>query len=235
MKGQPSISLRFDFSNSSSERIPSSLSSAKSRSSNGFGTGPPPRGLLEVRYHLDRVEEGIATPEEAKRLDDERAERRKLEQRIADLERVVPFEDEGKQAKRSSFVAFIAGVLIVLIVLGVVVWDWVEGDEGEEVTTGVGLARLGAVLAAFYVAGQLFRRSTSLQFRAQEFERTAIAMKVAADLAQQIEDPERRDVFIMQIYMAHLTTPTQRSEDGKSASMDVNALIDSYNKMRSGS
>lgn len=114
--------------------------------------------------------------------------------------------------------------------------DWWNHEGGQEITTGTGLARLGAVLAAFYVAGQLFKRSTALQIRSQEFERAAIAMKVTPGLADQIRDLSTRDVFVKNIYTSHLSSSGRSgADDGtNSASLDVASIIDAYSKLKGG-
>jgi len=197
-------------------------------------------GIQRLEHEVDRARaeiasmEGPTSPSEWDHLMRERAERRQLEAKLADYERVVPFEVESQRAKRSSTVAFFSGVLVVLIVLGVALRDWWEHEGGEALTTGTGLARLGAVLAAFYVAGQLFKRSTALQLRSQEFERAAIAMKVTPDLAKQIVDRDARDQFVIQIYTSHLapSTPTKDSGGGETGGLDLATIVDGYSKLR---
>ena len=195
----------------------------------------------ELTRTLDEVADlGDASTSEGQwaQLQAERAERRQLEAKLAEYERVVPFEVESRRAKWSSTVAFVSGVIVVLIIFGVAVRDWWEHDTSQALTTGTGIARLGAVLAAFYVAGQLFKRSTALQLRAQEFERAAIAMQVTPDLAEQIVDIGSRDQFVKQIYLSHLASPSPgRDGDvggGEATGLDVAAVIDAYNKLRAG-
>lgn len=51
------------------------------------------------------------------------------------------------------------------------------------------------VAAAFYLAGQLFRRSGRLKIQAMEFQRAAIAMEVTESLAKLIGPEFRRSVY----------------------------------------
>ncbi len=165
------------------------------------------------------------------------------ERKLLEYESTVPFERESEKASRSSLANFLAGLAVVAVVVVVGVRDWVtDGDAGDQVdlTTGAGLARLGVVAASFYMAGQLFRRATVLQVRGQEFERAAIAMKVAEQMSQQLTNPDARDRFLVAIYERHLGglsssavgEKTAKGIESVGSDYDVVKMVDTLNKLR---
>jgi len=133
------------------------------------------------------------------------AEREALERQLQEVKVSAAFEDEGRSAFRVSWFTFVLGVGISLGVVGFGIWEWSTAGEAESLSTGTGIARVGVIAAAFYVAGQLFRRSTTLQIRSQEFSRAAIAMDITDNLAERITDDTARDGFLIAVYQHHLT------------------------------
>jgi len=160
-------------------------------------------------------------------------ERMALEQRQEEVKISAAFEDEGRSASVLSWFTFVFGILVSLAVVGFGIWEWASADQAESLSTGTGLARVGVIAAAFYVAGQLFRRSTTLQIRGQEFSRAAMAMDITDDLAGHITDPDARDSFLVAVYQHHLTgsTPGSSGTDA-GGGPDIVKLADAAAKLK---
>ena len=126
------------------------------------------------------------------------------------------FEKAMNSANRASTVTFAGGLFVALGVVATGLWDLQSGSTETDLSTGAGIARLGVITAAFVLAGQLFRRSTSLHLRGIELQRAAIAMTFVDDLGGSISDQGERDKFLRSVYHHHLTgtspSPNQESD-----------------------
>lgn len=136
---------------------------------------------------------------------------------------VVPFENEADRAKSAARLNQIIGALIVAGVIGLGVRDWSEGTA-QNLSTGDGIARVGVITAAFFLAGQFFRRANVLASKGSEFERAAIAMRVTKELAEQLTNPDERDKFIRSVYQSHLARPGN-TPDNSAKDDDKNSTL----------
>lgn len=166
------------------------------------------------------------------KADEESSERQNLERQLEDVQVSASFENEGRSAFWVSWMTFTFGVMISLGIVGFGIWEWSSAEE-TALSTGTGIARVGVIAAAFYAAGQLFRRSTTLQIRSQEFSRAAIAMNITDNLAERIKDDGARDAFLVAVYQHHLTGTAADAPSGDAGGgPDIVKLADAAAKLK---
>lgn len=130
----------------------------------------------------------------------------------------VRFAEERTNATRSSAALFSTALAIVAAVVGVGLFEWIAFDPAESIDFPAALARVAVITAAFYLAGQLFKRSTVQSIRAQEFRRASIAMEVTDHLAEKLDEADASR-FRRTIYEHHLTGIAPTADSGE----DTNA------------
>lgn len=187
------------------------------------------RRTTSYEDRLSDVENELAEAEQAAREEANADQLRELRERIerlqTDQQRLAPaarFAEERQQAAASSAAAFSLALVIVSIVVAVGLAEWAEigpfsiddGSVRVSLELPDALARVAVLTAAFYLAGQLFKRSTVQNLRAQEFRRASIAMEVTDSLADQLSSSEA-DKFRRTIYEHHLTGGGSAPPDDK--------------------
>lgn len=159
----------------------------------------------------------------------------RLEEVEAELAQIAPsarLDEERRAADLASSGMFVLGLVVVLVVLVVSI---LTGTGGDDISTPAALARAAIVGAAFYLAGQLFRRSTMLNVRAQEFRRGAVALDVLEELAGNLSDESARDHLRLVVYEHHLTGATSEQAIARPAGEDrALGLIESWANARAG-
>lgn len=164
------------------------------------------------------------------------SEKSQLQLELAQLEPALRFQEEMRNTRQASNALLIIAVALVAIVVGFGLSQWADGTT-KSATTGDAIERLAVIGAAFYLAGQLFRRSSRLNTQASEFQRAAIAMAVTDGLADLIEGDENSKIraeFRRAVYEHHLKGPgASASSDTESGDEDrMLQAIEAFNKLR---
>lgn len=155
-----------------------------------------------------------------------------LDRQLVEVGPSARFDQERRNASATSAVTYFVGVGVVVAVL---VIGFRELGEQAQVTTPEAFARAAVVAAAFYLAGQLFRRSTILNVRAQEFRRGAIALASLDTLTEKISDPKIADALRVKVYEHHLTGKTSDVEPNDVVEGDATLkVLEQINKLRGG-
>lgn len=163
-----------------------------------------------------------------------RAEVLEVEAELSRAEPPARFQAEQQAAARASTLTFFVGLVVAGAVVIVGLSEWVgvgvsASDGPVETTTTDALARVAVVAASFYLAGQLFLRSTSLNIRSQEFRRAAIAMEIVDRLADTLMKPEDQSAFRRRIYEHHLTGNSTKGEQSAAPDTLV-SFLDEFRK-----
>lgn len=176
--------------------------------------------------------------DQLKALADERSELRdELENKLAQLEPATRFANERKQTAIQSTLFFGMGFVVVAAVVGVGLSEWVNNDNEQSLSTPDAVARIAVIGAAFYLAGQLFRRSSILNIRSQEFQRAAIAMAVTDSLADLMEgdsNEQLRAEFRRSVYEHHLKGTSQPEAVADGSTDSFVTAVEAVNKLRDG-